>query len=139
MTILTMLENGRLRTQDANGRIAEIGPEHPDYQRLAAECRSSIRPTARSRLTALAFILTGAGCWWYVWHQLLTEGSYDLRASIVAPVGVFGGLLMLFWPQFCGPWREDGPEGQKISNIVTVALMLSAYAVNNYLMQHYRP
>src|SRR5258708_28578644 len=44
MTVLALLANARLRTQDEAGRVAEVGPEHPD-QRLAATYRASSRRT----------------------------------------------------------------------------------------------
>ena len=138
MTTLTLLENGRIRTQEDNGRTTEIGPEHPDYQRLAANYRSSLRPTLRSRLTAIAFILAGAGAWWYVWHQLVTEGAYSLRLSLVGPFGVFGGFFLLVRPQWSGPWRSDTPTAQKAGTIAMIAVILAALGIYYYLMQNYR-
>ena len=138
MTTLTMLENDRIRTKEGNGRTTEIGPEHPDYQRLAATYRSSLRPSLRSRLTAIVFILAGAGVWWYVWHQLLTEGGYSLRLSLAGPFGVFGGLFLLIRPEWSGPWRTDTPTTQKVGTIVMMTVILAALGINYYLMQNYR-
>ena len=139
MTNLTMLDNGRLRTQDENGRTIEIGAEHPDYQRLAAAYRSSIRPTPRSCLIAIACILIGAGCWWFSWRQLVTEGSYDLRISMAGPFAFFGGLLRLFRPQWAGPLRKDSPKSQVAGIVVLMVVILVSEGINQYLLEHYRP
>jgi len=133
-----MLDNGRLHMQE-NGRTTEIGPEHPDYQRLAASYHASVRPTLRSRLTAIVLMLVGAGSWWFVWHQLVTEGSYSLRLSLLGPFGLFGGLFLLIRPQWSGPWRNDTPTAQKVGTVLLMAAILAALGINYYLMQNYRP
>jgi len=138
-TSVTMLGNGRLRTTDENGRTTEIGPEHPDYQKLVATYRASPRTALRARVTAVVFILAGAGAWWYVWHQLITEGSYSLRLSLVGPFGLFGGLMLLIRPDWGGPWRQDTPTAQKLGVGVMMAVILVSLGINEYLMSHYRP
>ena len=139
MTVLAMLENGRLRTQDENGRVTEIGPEHPDYQRLAAAFRASIRPSARSRVYGGVFILVGVATGWFVWRQLAAEGSYDDRLSVVGPLAIPFGLLFMFKPQWAGPWRNDTPMAQKIGIGMTLAATAAVFGINYWFMQNYRP
>lgn len=137
---LTLQPNGNLRLQDGSGRPTEIGPEHPEYQRYYAAYRSSSAANPiRTRLLGGLFIVLGLAAWWYEWHMLMTEGRYSIRLGVFAPLGVFGGLLMIFYPEAAGPMRPDTPKPQKVATLVTLALFAVASGINMYLMENYRP
>ncbi len=139
MTVLTMLENGRLQTQDEHGRIVEIGPEHPDYHQLAATYRPSKRTIARARLVACVFILLGAGAFCLVWNEWAGFAAYRLRLCILGAACIPFGILLAICPQWGGPWGPDTPTAQKVGCAITVAVCVAVYAANDYLMKLYLP
>ena len=135
---LTLMANGRLHVRDAAGAVREIGPEHPDYQRLCAEYRSAVKPNySRLRIGGAVFILIGLVGWWYNWHTVMTEGYFNIKLTILGPLGLFGGLLMMVRPEFAGPLRPDSPKAHKMSMFVLIGLMAVVAGIDFYLLSHY--
>src|ERR1700730_461706 len=104
---LTLLPTGRLLVQDQSGFMHEIGAEHPDFQRLRAQYaaqyqapyqQSAKRKSWPARLFGMLMIAIGVGGWWYNWHLAATEGQFYIKLSLLGPLGIFGGLLMLLRP-----------------------------------------
>jgi len=56
----------------------------------------------KARILALAIIVVFAGLIYFSWRQLKTEGRYSLKLAAFAPVGVVGGLFLLFFPGKAG-------------------------------------
>ena len=56
----------------------------------------------KARILALVIIVVFAGLIYFSWRQLKTEGSYSLKLAAFAPVGVVGGLFLLFFPGKAG-------------------------------------
>lgn len=85
----------------------------------------------KARLFALVLILVCAGLTWYGWHQLTTEGRYPLKVAAFAPVGIVGGLFLLFFPSKVGK-----PETTKDKVIVMLVFGIGLIAglLNWYLM-----
>jgi len=54
------------------------------------------------RILALVIIVVFAGLIYFSWRQLKTEGKYSLKLAAFAPVGVVGGLFLLFFPGKAG-------------------------------------
>jgi len=54
------------------------------------------------RILALVIIVVFAGLIYFSWRQLKTEGRYSLKLAAFAPVGVVGGLFLLFFPGKAG-------------------------------------
>jgi len=85
----------------------------------------------KQRIFALLLIVIFTGIMYYSWHQLLTEGRYSLKAAAFSPLGIVGGIFLLFFPTMIGK-----PETTKQKIIVlfvfAVGLLLGLY--NWYLM-----
>ena len=56
----------------------------------------------RGRLLGILIILIFGGIIYYSWHQLNSEGIYSLKMAAFGPVGVVGGLFLLFFPGRAG-------------------------------------
>jgi len=56
----------------------------------------------KARILALVIIVVFAGLIYFSWRQLKTEGRYSLKLTAFAPVGVVGGLFLLFFPGKAG-------------------------------------
>src|SRR5262249_8929589 len=120
---LTLLPTGWLRVQDQSGAVCEIGPEHPDYQRLRAQYQQVKTSLMRVRLFGLAAMVIGAAGWWYNWHLAETQGHFYIKLCILGPLGIFGGLLMLARPEWAGPIRSDSTRAHKFALGAVLGLM----------------
>lgn len=83
------------------------------------------------RLFAVFLIALFAGFTWYGWHQLATEGQYSLKMAAFGPVGVVGGLFLLFLPTKFG---KPETTADKIIVLSVFVIGLAAGLVNWYLM-----
>jgi hypothetical protein len=90
----------------------------------------------RIRLFGLAMI--GIGCLgrWYNWHLAETTGQFYIKATLLGPAGVFGGLLLLLRPDWVGPLRRDSSLAHKVSIGAVLALMLIGSGIDLYLLNH---
>lgn len=76
-------------------------------------------------------ILVCAGLTWYGWHQLTTEGRYPLKVAAFAPVGIVGGLFLLFFPKKFG---KPETTKDKVIVLLVFGVGLIAGLLNWYLM-----
>lgn len=137
---MTLQQDGRLHYTDKSGHPIEIGPEHPDYQRYYAQYRQSAKVSpVKARLLGLLCLAMGIGAFWYEWHQLTTGGRVSVKLGLLGPLGLFGGLLTMAYPEALGPLRPDSPQDQKRATYATMAVMVVAWILNAYFMETYRP
>jgi hypothetical protein len=85
----------------------------------------------KQRLIAILLILVSAAMIYYGWYRLREEGVYSLKMATFAPVGVVGGIFLLFFP-----WLGGKPATRKHKVIVLLVFLvgLAAGLVNWYLM-----
>jgi hypothetical protein len=82
-----------MRITNPEGRTMEIGPEHPDYQRLLEAQQRSGANRTKDLLIALGCISGGALCWWYNVHNIRAEHHYNLFLGLIAPSLIVVGVL----------------------------------------------
>lgn len=85
----------------------------------------------KARVFALVLILVSVGLIYYNWHQLLQEGRYSLKLAAFAPVGVIGGLFLLFFPSMGG---KPTTAKEKILALMVFGVGMVAGLINWYLM-----
>jgi hypothetical protein len=135
---LTLLNNGNLRIIDQMGATTEIGPEHPDYVTLCMQYRKSARPNyGRARWLGMLAMAVGIAGWWYNWHLLRTAHQFYPKLTLLGPIGLFGGLLMIFRPEWTGPLRSDSSKAHKTALIVLIVLMALGAGLDFYLLSPY--
>jgi len=83
------------------------------------------------RLFALAIILLSAAMVYYNWQQAINEGTYSFRIAALAPIGVVGGIFLLFFPTKIG--RPETTLDKFIA-ILVVIIGAAAGFYNWYLM-----
>jgi len=90
------------------------------------------------RLTAALAMSVGVAGWAYNWHLLRTEHQFYPKLTILGPLGVFGGLLMMHRPEWSGPLRPDSTTAHKTALISLIALMAVGAGIDYYCLSHYR-
>jgi len=85
----------------------------------------------KQRVIAILLILFSAAMIYYGWYRLREEGVYSLKMAAFAPVGVVGGIFLLFFPSFGG---KPTTAKHKIVVLVVFLVGLAAGLVNWYLM-----
>jgi hypothetical protein len=85
----------------------------------------------KQRLFALVLILGFAGLTYYNWHQLWEENKYSLKLAAFGPVGVVGGLFLLFFPTMFG---KPNTTQEKVIVLLVFVVGLAAGLINWYLM-----
>ena len=83
------------------------------------------------RLLAVVLILLFGALIYYNWYQLTNEGSYSMKIAAFGPVGVLGGLFMLFFPGKAGK-PETAKDKVIVLLVFAVGLLLGL--CNWYLM-----
>jgi hypothetical protein len=92
------------------------------------------RNGARLRLFGLLMIVAGIAGWWYNHHLAATAGKFYIRLTVLGPLGLFGGLLMLLRPEWAGPWRADSTQGKKAAMIAVIGLMAVGSGIDFYFL-----
>lgn len=82
-------------------------------------------------LFSLAIIAVSAFLTYNNWQDLLNEGIYSPKLAVFGPVGVVGGLFMLFFPGMSG---TPNSTGQKVLLMFVFAIGVAAGIYNLYLM-----
>lgn len=90
----------------------------------------------RIRLFGLLMIAIGLAGRWYNWHLATTADHFYIKATLLGPLGVFGGLLLLIRPDWAGPGRKDSTPAHKAALIAVIALMAVGGGIDFYLLQH---
>lgn len=85
----------------------------------------------KARLLAVVIILVFAGLIYYNWQQLMTEGSYSMKLAAFGPVGIVGGLFLLFFP---GKGGRPETTRDKVIALFVFGIGLVAGLYNWYLM-----
>ena len=85
----------------------------------------------KQRIIALLLILFSAAMIYYGWYRLWEEGVYSLKMAAFSPLGVVGGLFLLFFPTMGG---KPTTTKAKVIVFVVFALGILAGLINWYLM-----
>jgi hypothetical protein len=85
----------------------------------------------KARLFALVLILVSAALTYVNWRELLADGSYSTKLAAFGPVGIVGGLFLLFFPSKFG---KPETTMDKVIVLSVFAVGLAAGLINWYLM-----
>ena len=85
----------------------------------------------KGRLLGVVIILVFAGLTYINWHQLWTEGSYSTKIAGFGPLGIVGGLFLLFFP---GKGGKPDTIKDKLILLLVFVIGLGAGLCNWYLM-----
>ena len=85
----------------------------------------------KRRIIALLLILLSAAMIYYGWYRLGEEGVYSLKMAAFSPVGVVGGVFLLFFPSLGG---KPNTTKERIIVFAVFALGLVAGLINWFLM-----
>jgi hypothetical protein len=83
------------------------------------------------RLFGLLLIVAFAGMIYYNWYTLRTEGTYYMKMATMGPVGIVGGLVLLFFPAMGGTPRTTR---EKVIVFGLFAIGIVAGLINWFLM-----
>jgi hypothetical protein len=81
------------------------------------------------------FIAIGLAGWWYNWHLRSTEGHFYIKLTLLGPMGLFGGLLMMLRPEWTGPITPQSTREHKIALGALIALVAICAGVDFYLLR----
>lgn len=56
----------------------------------------------KQRFFGLLLTLFSIGVLYWTWYGVQHDGSYYMKAAAFAPVGIVGGIFLIFFPQFGG-------------------------------------
>jgi len=85
----------------------------------------------KTRLLALVMIAIFAVITYLSWRQLLQEGRYSVKMAAFGPVGLIGGLFLLFFPTM---WGKPKTAREKILVLLVLFTGLAGGLLNWYLM-----
>ena len=85
----------------------------------------------KTRIFALILILVCAGLIYLSWQERLHEGRYSLKVASLGPVGVVGGIFLLFFPAMSG---KPKTTKEKIIVLAVLGVGMVAGLINWYLM-----
>lgn len=85
----------------------------------------------KQRIIAVLLILFSVAMIYYGWYRLSEEGVYSMKMAAFAPLGVVGGLFLLFFPSLGG---KPTTTRDKVIVFVVFALGLVAGLINWFLM-----
>lgn len=85
----------------------------------------------KQRIIALLLILFSAAMVYYGWYRLWEEGVYSQKMAAFAPLGVVGGLFLLFFPSLAG---KPNTTKERVAVFIVFAVGLVAGLFNWFLM-----
>ena len=85
----------------------------------------------KARLVALVLIMIFAALTYVNWRDLLADGTYSTKLAAFGPVGIVGGLFLLFFPSKFG---KPETTMDKVIVLTVFAIGLIAGLANWYLM-----
>ena len=85
----------------------------------------------KSRLLAIVLIVVFSVLIYINWQQLQSSGTYSMKLAAFGPVGLVGGLFLMFFPAKAG---RPTTTGDKILVLIVFVIGLVAGLVNWYLM-----
>ena len=126
--------NTILRYQNADGRIFEIGPEHPDYARLLPEYRKTHpQPkTSAWKMTgvSLAVAAMGAAALWSQWLYTRYEHKVSYKMEFLGALMLtFGVALLLAAPCINHLDEETRKMRSGASQAGFIAILLALFAI----------
>ncbi|HKO97500.1 MAG TPA: hypothetical protein VJU86_10930 [Pyrinomonadaceae bacterium] len=85
----------------------------------------------KARILGVVLIIVFSVLLYINWQQLLRDGTYSLKMAAFTPVGIVGGLFLLFFPSMVG-----APKTTKEKVIVMAVFVVGLIAglINWYLM-----
>jgi hypothetical protein len=126
--------NGRLQVQDQPGTLREIGPENPGLRQQYDRAHPN---PLRARLIGVVGIAVGVGAWWLNWHGVATEGVISVKLTVLGPLGLLGGLLSIWKPEWTGPIRPDSTKAHKTALLGLCALLMVLSGIDYYFLVNY--
>lgn len=88
-------------------------------------------PHVKQRIIAVFLILFSGAMIYYGWYRLWEEGVYSQKMAAFAPLGVVGGLFLLFFPSLGG---KPNTTKQRVVVFLVFAVGLVAGLINWFLM-----
>lgn len=85
----------------------------------------------KQRIIAVLLVLFSVAMIYYGWYRLRQEGVYSLKMAAFAPLGVIGGLFLLFFPSLGG---KPATTRDKVIVFIVFGIGLVAGLINWYLM-----
>lgn len=85
----------------------------------------------KARILAIILIIVFSVLLYINWQQLLRDGTYSLKMAAFTPVGIVGGLFLLFFPAMVGAPKTTK---EKIIVMAVFVVGLIAGLVNWFLM-----
>jgi hypothetical protein len=85
----------------------------------------------KARILAIVIIVIFAGMIYINWRQLINEGTYSMKLAAFGPVGVVGGLFLMFFPAKGG---KPETTKDKVIALLIFGIGLVAGLYNWYLM-----
>lgn len=80
----------------------------------------------KTRLLAIVIILVFAAMIYYTWYEVSEAGKYSLKLALFGPVGVVGGVFLLFFPTKAG--KPETTKDKVIALLVLVFGMVLGLA-----------
>lgn len=85
----------------------------------------------KQRITAIILILVSAFIVYQTWSEASRGDGYYLKAAAFAPLGIVGGVFLLFFPQFGG---KPETTREKVIVLAVFAVGVIAGLFNWYLI-----
>ena len=85
----------------------------------------------KARILAVVLIIVFSGLLYINWQQLWRDGTYSLKMAAFAPLGIVGGLFLLFFPSMIG---KPNTTKEKVIVMLVFVVGLIAGLINWYLM-----
>ncbi len=85
----------------------------------------------KGRIIAVILVLVSAFIVYQTWSEAGHGGSYSLKAAAFAPVGIVGGIFLIFFPQFGGK-PETTREKVVVMSVFAVGVIAGLF--NWYLV-----
>ncbi len=89
----------------------------------------------KQRIASFFIALVSVVILYWTWHEFNTNGAYYLKAAAFAPLGIVGGIFLIFFPEFYGK-----PETTKEKVVVFAVCLVGILAglFNWYLIDPQR-
>ncbi len=85
----------------------------------------------KGRITGIILALVSAFIVYQTWSEAGRGGTYSLKAAAFAPLGVIGGMFLIFFPQFGGK-PETTREKIVVLSVFAVGVVVGLF--NWYLI-----
>ena len=60
-----------------------------------------------------------------------------MKLTVLGPLGLLGGLLMIWKPEWTGPIRPDSAKAHKTALMLLCVLMMLLSGIDYYFLLHY--